>query len=82
MRLRTPIKVGGHLRKPSVGVDPGKTAGQAGIAAALGALIAPLAAVVAFVDPGLAEDADCSALFAEAKAQGASVETAQISSER
>jgi uncharacterized protein involved in outer membrane biogenesis len=71
VRLRTPIKIVGHLRKPAVTIDAGKTAGQAGIAAALGALIAPLAAVVAFVDPGLAKDADCAALFEEAKAQGA-----------
>lgn len=78
MRLRTPIKVRGHLRKPSVGIDAGKTAKQTGIAAALGALIAPLAAVVAFVDPGLAEDADCSALFAEAKKQGASIKGDQV----
>ena len=77
MRLRTPIKVGGHLRKPSVGIDAGKTAKQTGIAAALGALVAPLAAVVAFVDPGLAEDVDCAALFAEAKAQGASIKGAR-----
>jgi uncharacterized protein involved in outer membrane biogenesis len=79
MRLRTPIKVGGHLRKPSVGIDAGKTAKQTGIAAALGALVAPLAAVVAFVDPGLAEDADCAALFADAKASSkdASIKGAQ-----
>lgn len=80
MRLRTPIKVGGHLRKPSVGIDAGKTAKQAGIAAAVGALVAPLAAVVAFVDPGLAKDADCAALFAEAQKQGASIKGAQTAS--
>jgi AsmA family protein len=66
VRLRTPIEIGGNLRKPAVAVDKSKTATQAGVAAAIGALIAPLAAVVAFVDPGLAKDADCAALFAEA----------------
>ena len=37
---------------------------QGGIAAALGALVAPLAAILPFVDAGLAEDANCSALLA------------------
>jgi AsmA family protein len=85
MRLRTPIKVGGHMRKPAVGIDAGKTAGQAGIAAAIGALVAPLAAVVAFVDPGLAEDADCASLFAEARKQGVTTESeapVRVSSDR
>ena len=74
VRLRTPIKIVGHLRKPAVSIDAGKTAGQAGIAAAIGVLVAPLAAVVAFVDPGLAKDADCTALFEEAKAHGAAAQ--------
>lgn len=80
LRLRTPITVQGRLRKPSVGIDAGRTAAQTGVAAAIGALVAPLAAVVAFVDPGLAEDADCASLFAEAKAQGASVKGARTAS--
>jgi len=46
--------------------------------AALAALVTPLAAVVAFVDPGLAEDADCASLLAEAKASGAPVKTAEV----
>jgi len=33
----------------------------------LGALINPFAALVAFVDPGLAEDANCGALIASAR---------------
>jgi AsmA family protein len=65
-RLHTPIKVGGHLLKPSVGVSATKTLTQGAIATALGVLITPLAAVIAFVDPGLAKDADCAALLAEA----------------
>ena len=71
LRLRAPIEIRGHLRKPAIGIDAGKTAGQAGIATAIGAIFAPLAAVVAFVDPGLAKDADCAALFAEANSKGA-----------
>ncbi len=37
----------------------------------------PPAAVLAFIDPGLAEDADCGALLAEAKRHGAPFKEAQ-----
>jgi hypothetical protein len=33
---------------------------------------------VAFVDPGLAKDADCASLLADAKTAGAPVKTAEI----
>jgi len=36
--------------------------------AGLAALLSPLAAVLPFVDAGLAEDADCGALLAQGKA--------------
>jgi AsmA family protein len=42
----------------------------------LGALGTPLAAVAAFVDPGLNKSADCQALLADAKEMGAPVRTA------
>ena len=35
-------------------------------------LATPLASVLAFIDPGLAKDADCGSLLAEAQRQGAS----------
>jgi hypothetical protein len=41
------------------------------LATALGVLATPLASVLAFIDPGLAKDADCGALLAEAERQGA-----------
>jgi len=78
-RLRTPIKVGGHLLKPSVGVSATDTLKQGAIAAALGTLLTPLAAVIAFVDPGLAKDANCSALLAQADSSQATPATAQRS---
>lgn len=62
-RLRTPIEINGHLRKPSIGIDAGKTAKQGAIATALGAALTPFAAIVAFVDPGLAKDENCAALL-------------------
>jgi AsmA family protein len=74
LRLKSPITIRGPMRHPSVGVEPDtKAMGQAGVAVALGALVTPLAAVVAFVDPGLAKDADCASLLAEAQAGGAPV---------
>jgi hypothetical protein len=63
-RLRTPIEIGGHLRKPSIGIDAGKTLKQGAIATALGTVLTPLAAIFAFVDPGLAKDENCAALLA------------------
>jgi hypothetical protein len=37
------------------------------LAPALGALLSPIAALLPFVDPGLAEDANCGALIASAR---------------
>lgn len=74
LRLRTPIELRGTLRKPAIGVKAEKLAGQASAAAALGALLTPIAALLAFVDPGLAEDANCGALLAQAKEKGVSVQ--------
>jgi hypothetical protein len=68
--------VQGRLQDPQFGVKGGQVAAQTGIAAALGALITPLAALLPFVDPGLAEDADCGALIAQAGRQGAAVTAA------
>jgi len=68
-RVRTPIEINGHLRKPSIGVDAGKTLKQGAIATALGTVLTPLAAIVAFVDPGLAKDENCAALLTSADAK-------------
>jgi len=70
-RIKSPIAVGGTLSKPKVGLKPGNTPGQVALATALGVLATPLASVLACVDPGLAKDADCGALLAEAQRQGA-----------
>ena len=76
LRVWSPITVQGRLQDPQFGVKGGQVAAQTGIAAALGALITPLAALLPFVDPGLAEDADCGALIAQAGRQGAAVTAA------
>jgi len=65
VRLRTPIMLGGSLAKPTVGVAPAKLLEQAGEATALGVLLTPVAAILAFVDPGLAKDANCAALTSD-----------------
>jgi hypothetical protein len=69
-RVRSPLEIRGHLRKPSIGLDVGNTVKQGAVAAALGTLVTPLAAVLAFVDPGLAKDQNCSQLIAQAEARG------------
>ncbi|GAA0615711.1 AsmA family protein [Brevundimonas kwangchunensis] len=67
VRLWSPIVVQGPLTAPRVGIDGGQVAGQVGLGAALGALINPLVALLPFVDPGLAEDANCGALISSAR---------------
>ncbi|WP_305758500.1 AsmA family protein [Brevundimonas sp.] len=67
IRLWSPIVVQGPLTGPKVGVDSASVAGQVGLGAALGALINPLVALLPFVDPGLAEDANCGALISSAR---------------
>jgi hypothetical protein len=70
LRVRAPVLVRGPLRHPSFSIDPKKPAAQAGSAIALGVLLTPVAAMLAFVDPGLAKDADCAALLAQARSGG------------
>jgi uncharacterized protein involved in outer membrane biogenesis len=72
-RLRTPIEVRGHLADPSFGVDVASTVKQGAVAAALGVLATPVAAIIAFVDPGLAKDQNCAAMIAEADSKGPKV---------
>ena len=62
VRLRAPIKVKGHVLKPTFALDSGHLARQGAIAATLGTVLTPLAAILAFVDPGLAKDQNCAPL--------------------
>jgi uncharacterized protein involved in outer membrane biogenesis len=66
IRIRAPIDIRGHLIKPSFALDSANLAKQTGIAAALGTLLTPVAAILAFVDPGLAKDQNCTQLLSEA----------------
>jgi uncharacterized protein involved in outer membrane biogenesis len=67
IRLWSPIVVRGPLTAPRVSIDTGSVVAQAGLASLLGAVINPLVALLPFVDPGLAEDANCGALISSAR---------------
>lgn len=67
LRVWAPILVRGPLTSPRVGVETSQVVAQGGIAAIVGAVAAPIAALFAFVDPGLAENADCGRLIASAR---------------
>lgn len=73
LRLNAPITVTGSLSHPKVGVEASRALGQGGIAVALGALVNPVASLLATIDPGLAKNANCGALLSQAKANGAPV---------
>ncbi len=77
-RLRTPIKIGGTLLHPTVGVSTEKVLGQAAVATALSVVGTPIAAIAAFVDPGLNKNADCAALLEQSKERGAPLKTATV----
>jgi uncharacterized protein involved in outer membrane biogenesis len=77
VRLRAPITVKGAWQHPALGVKAGSAVAQGGIGAALG-LINPFAAILAFIDPGLAKDANCAPLLSQAKAQGAPVKQSAL----
>jgi len=67
LRLAVPITLNGPLTKPDLGIDSGQAVGQVGIAAVIGTVLAPLAAILPFVNPGLEKDANCAGLVARAE---------------
>jgi len=66
LRVRAPIEVRGQLLRPRFQLEAGHVLKQGALGAALGAVATPLAAVLAFVDPGLARNQDCAQLLAPA----------------
>ena len=68
IRVRAPIDIRGQLLKPTFALDTAHLAKQGAVAAVLGTLLTPVAAILAFVDPGLAKDQDCSQLLAHSSA--------------
>jgi hypothetical protein len=77
LRLRAPIKLSGTLSSPSIGVDKSPALAQGALGAGLG-ILSPFAAILAFVDPGLAKNADCAAILADARSQGAPVKASAV----
>lgn len=71
IRALVPITVQGSVLSPRIGVETSKVVVQGGIAGLLASVVSPLAAILPFVDPGLAKDAACGALIADARKQGA-----------
>jgi uncharacterized protein involved in outer membrane biogenesis len=77
IRIAAPITLKGRLGNPKFGIDVGKALPQAGLAAVLGIVAAPAAAILPFIATGGApKDADCGALLAEAATHGAPVSRA------
>jgi hypothetical protein len=76
VRLQVPVNVEGPIRSPQIRLEKGSAIAQGGAAAALATLVSPLALILPFVDPGLAKDANCSALIGEAAQKGTPVKTA------
>jgi uncharacterized protein involved in outer membrane biogenesis len=78
LRLLVPIDVEGPIRGPSLRLEKGQAFAQGGIAVALASVLSPLAALLPFVDPGLAKDANCSAMIHEDVQKGAPVKASQV----
>ncbi|HEX6860851.1 MAG TPA: AsmA family protein [Caulobacteraceae bacterium] len=71
VRLLSPITIKGSWLKAKIGIEPGPAIAQGVIGLGLAALLHPLAAIIPFVEPGGADDADCAGLLAQAAAKGA-----------
>ena len=68
LHLNAPIDIGGTMLHPAFGVKPKKLLLQAGVATALGVLLTPAAAALAFIDPGLTKNKDCATVMEQARA--------------
>jgi hypothetical protein len=62
-RVRAPINIRGTLRHPTFSLSAQSLAKQGAVAVAAGVLLTPVAALIAFIDPGLAKDQNCAALL-------------------
>lgn len=82
VRVLLPIEAKGPITAPKLGIKPGAAIAQGGGALALGALLTPLAAILPFVDPGLAKNADCAGLLADASRQGAPLKAVSVATRR
>jgi hypothetical protein len=77
LRVRAPITVTGKMASPSLGFDAKPAITQGVIGAGLG-LANPFAAILAFIDPGMAKNANCAGALTVAKTQGAPVKQSAV----
>ena len=77
LRLLVPIDLEGPILSPRLRVEKGQAIAQGGVAVALATVLSPLAALLPFVDAGLAKDANCTAIVTEGRSQGAPVASAK-----
>lgn len=82
IHLMVPVEISGPIRSPSLTLKKGPAIAQAGIGVALATALSPLAAILPFVDPGLAKDANCAALVSESAQKGAPVRSATVKTAR
>jgi len=68
LALHSAISINGTLVHPQARLGGHGGVAQSGAAVALGVILTPIAAVLGFVNPGLARDADCASLIAQAGA--------------
>ncbi len=66
---QSPVGVGGYFASPSINAITPELLGRAGAGLGLGLLASPLAAIIAFVDPGDAKAADCGPVLEGANAR-------------
>jgi len=78
VRLMVPVDIEGPIRSPALRLEKGPAIAQGGIAVALATVLSPIAALLPFVDPGLAKDANCGAMIAEDANKGAPVKASQM----
>jgi uncharacterized protein involved in outer membrane biogenesis len=70
LSLHSPIIIDGTLKSPHAGIDKVALAARGGAATAL-ALLAPPAAIIAFIEPGLSEGGSCAAFIKRSEQEGA-----------
>ncbi|HWU02900.1 MAG TPA: AsmA family protein [Novosphingobium sp.] len=66
--LQSPVGVDGYFAKPGIDVITPQLLARGGVAAGLGVLVNPFAALIAFIDPGDAKAAACGPVLTGAKA--------------
>lgn len=71
LSLRAPVTLTGTLGAPRVGIEGGKVAGRVIGALVLGAVVAPVAALLPLVDPGSGDEGDACAAGGAAAAASA-----------